>query len=247
MANKQLKTALKEAGLTPDELAERLQVDPKTVRRWISGRAPYPRYRTQVAGMLGVHARQLWPQDGTGEPDGLGPELVAVFATADDGLPDWRALAASATRRVDLLDLTLGAVLRNEDDAQLLADAAARGCQVRVLLSDRDSAHLAIAEQEHGRTLSVSHRPQIVADLDRVTDLLRACALRREIELRTFVGAGAYRVLILDDQALITLRVPGTAAGASPTLHAVGREDGGLYDDFARDFETVWRTAEALR
>ena len=41
MANDRLRDALLSKGLTPEVLAERLAVDPKTVERWITqGRTP---------------------------------------------------------------------------------------------------------------------------------------------------------------------------------------------------------------
>lgn len=52
MPNERLRTALLEHGLTVDRLAETLDVDPKTVERWISGRLPYRRHRYAVAAEL---------------------------------------------------------------------------------------------------------------------------------------------------------------------------------------------------
>ncbi len=39
---KQLRRALKDLELTQEELARRLKVDPRTVRRWIAGDYPVP-------------------------------------------------------------------------------------------------------------------------------------------------------------------------------------------------------------
>jgi len=39
-----------------------LQVDPKTVRRWLEGRIPYLRYRWALSAMLGLDETDLWPQ-----------------------------------------------------------------------------------------------------------------------------------------------------------------------------------------
>ncbi len=49
MANENLKTALQHAGMQPDDLAELVDVDVKTVRRWLYGALPYPRHRTRIA------------------------------------------------------------------------------------------------------------------------------------------------------------------------------------------------------
>src|SRR6266536_2778252 len=50
-----VRCALLERGQTPDKLAEAMQVDAKTVERWITnGRMPYRRHRLEVATFLGV-------------------------------------------------------------------------------------------------------------------------------------------------------------------------------------------------
>ena len=61
MENEQLRTAITRAGLTLEEFADIVQVDVKTVRRWLAGRTPYPRHRTRVAGALDTTEHALWP------------------------------------------------------------------------------------------------------------------------------------------------------------------------------------------
>ena len=63
MPNDRLRDVLLSKGLTPEEVAERLGVDPKTVERWITvGRTPYPRYRHAIAVMAGESETYLWPE-----------------------------------------------------------------------------------------------------------------------------------------------------------------------------------------
>jgi len=235
--------------MTPEQLAEQIPVDPKTVRRWLNaGQEPYVRHRARIAELLGTDIATLWPNPTKQDSDntGLADEIVSVLAAGDDGTVDWRELAATAERRIDLLGLTLAGVI-TEGDPALLAQAAARGCLVRVLLSDRDSVHLAIAEQELNPETKLTHRPAMTADLDRVTTLLRAAAERREVELRTFAAAGHYQVLIFDEQALVTSRIEGVPADRAPVMHVARRGPSGLYDSFSRHFETLWRTGEPIR
>jgi hypothetical protein len=62
MANERLRDAIMSASLTPDEIAPRLDVDPKTVERWITtNRVPYPRYRHKLAALLRKSESYLWP------------------------------------------------------------------------------------------------------------------------------------------------------------------------------------------
>jgi transcriptional regulator with XRE-family HTH domain len=61
--NEPLRRALLRARLREDDVAARLGVDPKTVRRWLNGRVPYPHNRAAIAELVGVARwiRQSWP------------------------------------------------------------------------------------------------------------------------------------------------------------------------------------------
>jgi hypothetical protein len=195
-----------------------------------------------------VPEQLLWPNELPGQ-DGAGPVMagtIEVLGAGQDGT-DWRELLASARERADLVDLTLGDVI-GVGDGQLLAAAASRGCRVRVMISDYESLHLGIAEQEaSGDETSLMSWPASTAELDRVVQLLKPHLERGELELRTFVGAGAYRLLIFDDQALVRLRLPGIAdRDAMPLLYLTRRSAGETFDRFSEHFEALWQTGNAL-
>jgi transcriptional regulator with XRE-family HTH domain len=76
MPNDRLRTAMLERGVTPTDLATALQVDPKTIERWISGRTPYRRHRYAVAAHLGVDETYLWP-------DALGSDQIASASESE--------------------------------------------------------------------------------------------------------------------------------------------------------------------
>lgn len=245
MSNEQLRQALRNAGLEVDDLALRAEVDVKTVRRWLSGRTPRSRYRRRVADALGVPEQTLWPDAPAGPDqaeDTIG-ETIEALAAAE--APDWRELLADAHERVDLLDLTLADVVA-DGDGRLLAAAATRGCRVRVLISDPDSVHLAIAEQDAGRHVNLTDRPASVVELERVIELLSPHVERGEVEPRKFVDAGAYRILVFDDQALVRLRLAGVDADATPVLYLTRESSGALFESFSQHFETVWARSEPL-
>ncbi|MGH2929848.1 MAG: hypothetical protein ACRDL8_16725 [Solirubrobacteraceae bacterium] len=245
-SNEQLKQALRAAGLEIDELASKVAVDVKTAQRWLTGRTPYPRYRRRVADALGVSEQALWPSETPGHDRAADGSAEAGELLTASQAPDWRDLLADARERVELLDLTLGDVV-TDGDGQLLADAAARGCRVRVLISDPDSVHLAIAEQDAGRRVDLSTRPASVHELDRVVELLSPQAERDELRLRKFVEAGTYRVLIFDDQALVHLRLSGVDADAMPVLYLAREGSGEIFESFIRHFQAVWQRSEPLR
>ena len=248
MANEQLKQALRTNGMEIDDLAEQVGVDVKTAQRWLSGRTPYPRYRRRVADALNTSERVLWP-DETPDLD-LDLDVDAESAPAsgiellDTGEgPAWRVLVADARERIELLDLTLTDLITDTAAAQLLADAAARGCRARVLISHPDSIHLAIAEEQAGRYLALPQRPAAAAALERVAGLL-APHLTNGLELRTFVGAGSYRVLIIDDQAIVRLRLPGVPTEREPVLRLDRERNPDVLESFASHFDAVWHTSE---
>ncbi|MEV0712332.1 helix-turn-helix transcriptional regulator [Nocardia aurea] len=63
-ANAALREAILSAGLTPSKLAERVEVDPKTVERWVAqGRRPHPVTRYAVAAQVGKSVADLWPDE----------------------------------------------------------------------------------------------------------------------------------------------------------------------------------------
>src|SRR6478609_178570 len=77
MRNERLRALLLERGKSPDQLAEHVRVDAKTVERWITrGRLPYRRHRFEVASFLGVDESYIWP-------DALGRDEVAVVSESE--------------------------------------------------------------------------------------------------------------------------------------------------------------------
>ena len=56
-----LTRALRAAGLDVVDVAAQLDVDPKTVNRWMTGRLPYPRHRAALVRLTGWAAPDLWP------------------------------------------------------------------------------------------------------------------------------------------------------------------------------------------
>ncbi|NSC21360.1 helix-turn-helix transcriptional regulator [Streptomyces albus subsp. chlorinus] len=63
LGNPRLHAAIVESGLTYEEVADRLKLDPKTVQRWVyePGRRPYAHHAYAVGQVLGVDPWELWP------------------------------------------------------------------------------------------------------------------------------------------------------------------------------------------
>ena len=100
--NEPLCRALLRARLTEDDLAAGLQVDPKTVRRWLEGRVPYPRHRWALAALLGADEADLWPQ--LGAQGSLPGEVRAIYPRLDRVPREvWLDLYGSARDEIGVL------------------------------------------------------------------------------------------------------------------------------------------------
>lgn len=153
MPNERLRAALLEKGLTPATLAGRLNVDPKSVERWISGRQPYRKHRYAVAALLGLDEAVLWP-------DALSREQVAAAAESEIltvyphrwAVPRdaWARLFESAEREIGLLVYSGYFLAEDAGIIRLLTARARAGTGVRILLGDPDSADMAERGHDEG-------------------------------------------------------------------------------------------------
>ncbi|MGI8715397.1 MAG: helix-turn-helix domain-containing protein [Solirubrobacteraceae bacterium] len=229
MANENLKNALEHAGMTVEQFAEIIQVDPKTVQRWVSGTTvPYPRNRGTVARALGLSARDLWPDEMplslpvsvsvTADP--VGPDrvpegdLVGSWGNGEDlGAPSLLAFIAGARNRLDVLD-DRGELLRRPGAVEALLARADAGCEIR-LLSVQALRRLGalIGHQNIEVRLAVNERP----------GLLRA-----------------------GEAMLVTLALSGQLDMSPVVLQLARRVDGGLHDRFAAWFEQAWDHPEEI-
>jgi DNA-binding transcriptional regulator YdaS (Cro superfamily) len=135
MANDRLRQALQNTGVQPDQLADLVAVDERTVRRWLTGVTPYARHRGQIARALDTTEHDLWPEI----PRPVVSDSLAAYTHADDpDAPTTEMLIGVATDRIDLLDNTLDGLLETPGLPDLLLAKASRGCRIRILVSSPD-------------------------------------------------------------------------------------------------------------
>jgi transcriptional regulator with XRE-family HTH domain len=135
MATDKLRAALQNAGLRTEELADIVQVDVRTVRRWLSGGAPYARHRAKVARALDTTEQHLWPEI----PQPVITDSLAAHTQPDDSdAPTIEGLIRVATQRVDLLDNTTARLLASAGLPELVLAKASQGCHVRILVTTPD-------------------------------------------------------------------------------------------------------------
>ena len=241
MRNERLRALLLERGKTPDQLADAVQVDAKTVERWVTkGRLPYRRHRFEVATFLGVDESYIWP-------DALGrdevavvseSEVVAVYPHRSEVPRDvWGHLFSQAEREIGVLVYS-GLFLSEDAGVQrILKDKATAGVRVRILLGDPDSDVVAQRGEDEG-----------VGDAQ-AAKIRNALALYRPLRAadgaefrfhRTVLYNSIYRA---DDQVLINTHVFGVTAAQAPVWHLRRLPAGELAALYFDSFERVWETA----
>lgn len=242
MANERLRGALAAAGLSPEHLARQIEVDPKTVERWIaSDRVPHRRHRWAAARLLGRDEVYLWPSAG-------GTSKVSVPASVEfvdlyphrGAVPQhlWTSLSTDAQDRIDIL-VFAGLFLfdSNPDFVGTMVKKAQAGLQCRFLFGDPASAVVAARGDEEGIGDGLAAR---------VRTSLRYLgpALSSEgIEVRlhdTILYNSLYR---FDDDLLVNMHVHGTPAAQNPVLHLRSVPGGRMFEHYLASFARIWEQA----
>jgi transcriptional regulator with XRE-family HTH domain len=228
MGHENLKNALQQAGLTAEELADIIRVDPKSVQRWLTGPTkPYPRHRAKIARALNLTEDQLWPEDSDATASasvGAGPDAVSRSeATGTWGY----ATDATAPDPVEFISTSDGAI-------DLLDNG--RGIELTATLRDT-----LVAQAEAGRSvrlLTCLPKPQ-----------LEPLISYREIEIRVLDGGTNHSVVRVGDAILLTFNLADEADQPPPLLKVERTAAGGIFDRLAENFETLWddETTETLK
>ncbi|MEU8321180.1 helix-turn-helix transcriptional regulator [Nonomuraea sp. NPDC048881] len=241
MANERLRAALLQKGVSVADLAEAIEVDPKTVERWITkGREPYRKHRFATASYLGVDETYLWPQALSREQvvAASESEVLAIYphrwAVPRD---TWGRLFTAASEEIGVLVYS-GLFLA--DDAamvRLLGEKARAGSRVRILLGDPDCAEVAQRGTDEGvgdsmaaqiRSALVFYRPLLGLD---------------NFELRFHQTILYNSIYQADSDYLVNMHVYGTRAGNAPVLHLRRVAGGEMVTTYADSFEKVWAQA----
>jgi transcriptional regulator with XRE-family HTH domain len=215
--------ALLQARLTEEDIAARLGVDPKTVRRWIEGRAlPYRRHRWALAALLGTAETDLWPQLRSNRP--RPEEVVAVYphlAAMPSGT--WLQLFGSAQHEISLLDHQQRPLISDHDVANALTQRADAGVGVRICLGVPRST-----------------------DSDERSTLARYEPLRDHggVSIRLHRGVLYHLIYRADDQLFVVQRAYGVGITQAPVLHLERASGGEMFATYVESFERAWAEAE---
>ncbi len=225
MADVNLKDLIDAAGVTAEEFADIVGVDPKTVQRWRAGRTPQRRHRAPIARALDTTEHELWPDDVPTPPSTAETvpapatsvervsEVVATWGSPrSPGALNVPAFLAGDRHRIDVLDGPSG-MRCSRGLLHGLLEHADQGCTVRMIID---------------------------APSDELTPLLS----RPRIELRAIDLSLVHLVLRADDDMLLGLRLVDESH--QPLLQLRRQLDGGLFDGLLAHFDRTWQLARPV-
>ncbi|MFG1997778.1 multiprotein-bridging factor 1 family protein [Spirillospora sp. NPDC048911] len=240
--NDLLRRALTDARLTESDVATHLNVDPKTVRRWLDGRAPYPRHRKRVAELLKLEEIDLWPELAPPMPAPEAPstQIIATYPHRW-AVPRavWHRLFEGAQHEIGVLAYAGLFLAEDSGIMRTLTTKARDGVPVRILLGDPESTRVSErgADEGVGESMAAKIRNALV-----LYQPLRAI---EGVEIRlhdTVLYNSIYRA---DDDLLINPHAYGIAASHAPVLHMRRAGDGDMASTYLESFERVWSSVTA--
>jgi transcriptional regulator with XRE-family HTH domain len=243
MPNERLRALLLERRVTPAKLAESVEVDPKTIERWIiAGRVPYRRHRYAVAAFFGVDESYIWPDalDRDEIITASESEIVAVYphrwAVPRDA---WGHLFDQASREIGILVYSGYFMAEDAGLKQIITSKAKAGARVRILLGDPDSP--TVADRGVAEGIDDTMPSKVRSAIAMFRPLARAS---ENVEIRlhgTILYNSIYRA---DEQMLVNTHIYGTMANNAPVFHLRKIPGGDMVSSYLESFERVWENAK---
>ncbi|ACZ89729.1 hypothetical protein [Streptosporangium roseum] len=239
MANVPLRRAMLDAKLSNQNLADRCEVDVKTVERWLQDEARVPHLRHQLAAAeaLGVDTSVLWPE-AIRNTVKTGPdrEVLTVYPYRS-ACPKsiWRNLISSARNEIVFAGYTNYFLwLEHPNLAKVLKRKAEQGCKIRFLIGDPDSEVTRRREEVENVPLTVSTRIRItLSEIEQVRNV-------PGIEARFGDEHIAMSVFRFDSEMLVTPHLAKLVGHDSPMMHLRRYQDDGLFDRFGYHASELW-------
>lgn len=244
MSNERLRSALLARGMTAQDLADAIGVNPKTVERWITqGKAPYRRHQYAVASELKVDVTTLWDDSRAVDTatDLSKAEIVTIYPHRHM-VPNslWREIYERAESRIDVLVYS-GLWLSEDPQFHDLLKRKVQGAtQVQILLGDPGCPAVQQRGVDEGhrimdgkiRNALVNYRPLFTSHPD--------------ISFRLHDGTLYNSIFRSDDEMLVNTHVYGIGAYMAPVLHLRRLPGGGLFDTYANSIDQTWGSARPV-
>lgn len=238
MKNVQLETAMHAAGYNPVTLGEAVQVDPKTVERWIrDGRVPRTYSQWAVAKVLKVEPSYLWQAPAGVPAQAKGPYEGDVYPHR--GLVPqrlWTGQVRGPTTSFSVL-VYAGLPWFEADPGVLdcLRARASEGVRIRLALGDPDCPAVVRRGKEEGIDMAARVRNSL-----RIIEPLIG---HPGIEVRLHDTTLYTSLYLSDTDVLANHHILGIPASQAPVLHVRRASDGFSFDRYARSFEIAWHDA----
>ncbi|MGG7569750.1 XRE family transcriptional regulator [Streptomyces sirii] len=245
MPNERLRAAMAAGGWTYATLADKVEVDPKSVERWVNlGRTPRRATAMAAAETLAEDVHALWPSLRQARPTrAVSPELVALYdQRADIPVSAFVDMLTQAREQIDVL--VYAAVFLHEAYPRLndlLRERAAEGCAVRIAVGDPGSANVRQRGEEERFGHGIESRCRLA--LMHYRPLVGVVGIEVRAHSTTLYNS-IYRA---DDQAMVNAHVWGVNAYGAPVWHLRRSGEGGMFDTYAASFDAVWETATPVR
>jgi transcriptional regulator with XRE-family HTH domain len=235
--NENLRRAMLCARLSEEDVAAQLQVDPKTVRRWLEGRVPYLRHRWLLANLLGAEEADLWLNSRRRSR----PSELEAFYPNRQAMPrqTWLSLFGSAEREIGILDHSALFLAKEPNVLSVLSDRAHAGAQVRICLRN---PNVPGPGENNARERSSAGPAESCKALDLFGGLRQAGV---EIRLhRAVLYTSIYRA---DNQLLISQHIYGVHDEREPVLCLRSTAVGDMTTAYINAFERIWTRALLFR
>ena len=239
--NVPLRQAMATAHVTIETAARALDVDPKTVQRWLAGRTPRPRHRWAFADLVNMDDESLWPGANLKTANSTSPtsEIVAAYAhRADVPFSVWSRLVSRASARIDLLGYAMLFLPEGYPRLiEVLRGKATESCTVRIAVADPKSDQVADRDAEEGLDGGL---PALIRTTLHYFSGLQNCD---NLSIRLHRTPMYNSVFRFDDEMLVTPHLYGLAGYAAPLLHIQRLARDGIFDNFADHFERIWQSS----
>jgi transcriptional regulator with XRE-family HTH domain len=239
--NEPLRRALLRARLREDDVAARLGVDPKTVRRWLNGRVPYGNNRVALADLVGVEEAELWPDAGGPLTARTRPEeLGAVYPHRWSVLREvWTRFFRSANHEIDILAYSALFLAEDAGILGMLAEKGRAGVTVRIALGDPDSAQVI----QRGEDEDIGDATSAIRN---ALALYRSALAVENVEIRLHQSVLYNSIYRADGQLFVNQHAYGIPAAHAPVFCFHESESGDMVASYLASFERVWATARPI-
>jgi len=174
----------------------------------------------------------------TGDPTG------AVLPYADRGLisrQQWNDIIRGTTGHLWLYGMAEFGYAADDDVPGILAEAAAAGCQVRVLLLDPDHPGTGDIDADEGSPAGTL-TARIRASLARFTRMRAEAG--PNMQIRTYDVYPSVSVIRGDDRMLVTPYLRFSVGSNSPTFEFTEASARRMFGRYARHFDQIWRLSK---